>query len=60
MLFLFVSLPFIDAEPGSYFHRFFSRTKDMTPRERAIALEEDDEVRVAERMGELVFCFSAP
>ena len=35
------------AGEGSYFDKYITRTLAMTPEERAVALEEDDEVGVA-------------
>ena len=35
----------VRAEPGTFFHNFLTRTKAMTPDERAVALEEDEAVR---------------
>lgn len=37
----------IEIDPSAFFARFITRTADMTPDERAVALQEDDEVEVA-------------
>ena len=35
-------------EPGTFFHNFITRTKGMSPDERATALEEDDALDAAQ------------
>ena len=37
--------------PGSYFDKFIARTLPMTAGERAVALEDDDEVRECTTVG---------
>lgn len=43
-VFVFVCVCVFCAGEGSYFDKFLKATQSMTPEERAIALEEDDEV----------------